>query len=61
MVRLTINATFFLLDYCYEHYRLFEISNVWLYWIVLILAQDLLYWLLHTTAIRYTLVKVSRP
>ena len=50
IVNLTMKtATFFLLDYCYEHYRLFEISNVWLYWIVLILAQDLLYWMLHTT------------
>lgn len=40
-------ATFFLLDYCYQ-FRLFEISNVWVYWIVLILAQDFLYWFLHT-------------
>lgn len=40
-------ATFFLLDYCYQ-FRFFEIKNVWLYWIVLILAQDFLYWFLHT-------------
>lgn len=40
-------ATFFLLDYCYQ-FRLFEIKNVWLYWIVLILVQDFLYWFLHT-------------
>lgn len=40
-------ATFFLLDYCYQ-FRLFEIKNVWLYWVVLILAQDFLYWFLHT-------------
>ncbi|MCZ4245087.1 sterol desaturase family protein [Pedobacter punctiformis] len=40
-------ATFFLLDYCYQ-FRLFQISNVWAYWIVLILAQDFLYWFLHT-------------
>ena len=40
-------ATFFLLDYCYQ-FRLFEISNFWLYWVVLILAQDFLYWFLHT-------------
>lgn len=44
----TKTATFFLLDYCY-HFRLFEIKNVFLYWTVLILAQDLLYWVLHTT------------
>ena len=40
-------ATFFLLDYCYQ-FRLFEIKNIWWYWIVLILAQDFLYWFLHT-------------
>jgi len=40
-------ATFFLLDYCYQ-FRLFEISNIWVYWIVLVLAQDFLYWFLHT-------------
>jgi sterol desaturase/sphingolipid hydroxylase (fatty acid hydroxylase superfamily) len=40
-------ATFFLLDYCYQ-FRLFQIDNVWLYWIVLILGQDFLYWFLHT-------------
>ncbi|RZJ90857.1 MAG: sterol desaturase family protein, partial [Chryseobacterium sp.] len=41
-------ATFFLLNYCYQ-FRLFEIHNVWIYWTVLILGQDFLYWLLHTT------------
>lgn len=40
-------ATFKLLEYCYQ-FRLFEISNFWLYWIVLILTQDFLYWFLHT-------------
>lgn len=40
-------ATFFLLSYCYQ-FRWFQIQNVWLYWIVLILAQDFLYWFLHT-------------
>ena len=40
-------ATFFLLEYCYQ-FRLFQIPNFWLYWIVLILAQDFLYWFLHT-------------
>ncbi len=41
-------ATFYLLDYCYQ-FRFFEIHNTWLYWILLVLAQDLLYWFLHTT------------
>lgn len=40
-------ATFKLLEYCYQ-FRLFEISNFWLYWTVLILTQDFLYWFLHT-------------
>jgi len=44
----TKTATFFLLDYCYQ-FRLFEIKNVFVYWVVLILAQDLLYWILHTS------------
>jgi len=39
-------ATFLLLDYGYR-FRLFQIGNVWAYWIVLVLAQDLLYWCLH--------------
>lgn len=42
-------GTFMLLDYVYRHHRLFQISNIYFYWIVLILAQDLLYWLLHYT------------
>lgn len=42
-------GTFFLLHYVYLHYRLFQINNVILYWLVLILAQDLLYWVLHYT------------
>lgn len=41
-------ATFFVLQFCYQ-FRLFEIKNVWVYWIVLVLAQDLLYWCLHTS------------
>ena len=44
----TKTATFFILQFCYG-YRLFQISNIWLYWIVLVLAQDLLYWCLHTS------------
>jgi len=46
---LTKAGTFMLLQYCYVHYRLFQISNSLVYWIVLILAQDFLYWFLHYT------------
>ena len=42
-------GTFMLLDYVYRHHRLFQITNVYLYWIVLILVQDFLYWVLHYT------------
>jgi len=42
-------GTFFLLQYVYLHHRLFHIANTVVYWIVLILAQDLLYWVLHYT------------
>jgi sterol desaturase/sphingolipid hydroxylase (fatty acid hydroxylase superfamily) len=42
-------STFILLEYIYRHHRLFQISNVYLYWIVLVLAQDFLYWVLHYT------------
>ncbi len=41
-------GTFIILDYVYD-FRLFQIENVFLYWLVLILAQDFLYWVLHTT------------
>lgn len=44
----TKTATFFLLNYCYQ-FRLFEIKNLFVYWVVLVLAQDLLYWVLHTS------------
>ncbi|QNK61678.1 sterol desaturase family protein [Pedobacter sp. PAMC26386] len=44
----TKTATFFLLNYCYQ-FRLFEIKNIFVYWVVLVLAQDLLYWILHTS------------
>ncbi|MES2419221.1 MAG: sterol desaturase family protein [Bacteroidota bacterium] len=48
LVNLTMKtATFFLLDYFYQ-FRIFEIKNVAVYWIILILAQDFLYWFLHT-------------
>lgn len=46
---LTKAGTFMLLQYFYLHYRIFQISNTLVYWIVLILAQDFLYWLLHYT------------
>lgn len=39
-------ATFFLLEYCFR-FKLFQISNSWVYWITLILVQDFLYWFLH--------------
>ncbi|MXV52042.1 sterol desaturase family protein [Pedobacter sp. HMF7647] len=39
-------ATFFVLDYFYQ-FRFFEIQNVVLYWFVLVIAQDFLYWALH--------------
>lgn len=44
----TKTATFFLLNYCYQ-FRLFEIKNIFVYWVVLVLVQDLLYWVLHTS------------
>ncbi|RAJ37354.1 sterol desaturase family protein [Pedobacter cryoconitis] len=44
----TKTATFFLLNYCYQ-FHLFEIKNLFVYWVVLVLAQDLLYWVLHTS------------
>lgn len=40
-------ASFLLLDYCYRNFRLFVIPNVFLYWAVLVIMQDFLYWLLH--------------
>jgi sterol desaturase/sphingolipid hydroxylase (fatty acid hydroxylase superfamily) len=43
------SGTFLLLDYCYRRYRILEISNAYLYWALLILLQDFLYWLLHAT------------
>lgn len=42
-------GTFMLLQYFYLHYRLFHITNTIIYWIVLVLAQDFLYWVLHYT------------
>ena len=39
-------ATFFVLDYAW-HFRLFEIKNAAIYWFVLVVVQDFLYWVLH--------------
>lgn len=39
-------STFFILDFAWN-YRFFVIGNFWLYWIVLVIVQDLLYWVLH--------------
>lgn len=38
--------TFSILSYAWQ-YRLFEIRNVAAYWIILVIAQDFLYWVLH--------------
>ncbi|MDB5129360.1 sterol desaturase family protein [Mucilaginibacter sp.] len=46
---LAINgSTFFILNFAY-HFRFFQISNVVLYWFVLVVVQDFLYWVLHYT------------
>ncbi|WP_316817776.1 sterol desaturase family protein [Pedobacter nyackensis] len=50
LVNVTTKAgTFMLLEYVYRYHRLFQITNIYLYWLVLILAQDFLYWVLHYT------------
>lgn len=50
VVNVTTKAgTFMLLEYVYRYHRLFQITNIYLYWLVLVLAQDLLYWVLHYT------------
>src|SRR3984885_2983781 len=40
--------TFFILDYAWQ-FRLFEIKNVIAYWVILVIVQDFLYWVLHYT------------
>jgi sterol desaturase/sphingolipid hydroxylase (fatty acid hydroxylase superfamily) len=40
--------TFFVLSFCYR-FRLFQISNGVVYWVVLLVLQDFLYWVLHYT------------
>lgn len=48
-MNLAVNGTAFgMLHFTYQ-YRLFQISNFWLYWVVLVVAQDFLYWVLHYT------------
>jgi len=39
-------STFFILDYAW-HFRLFEIRNALAYWLILVVLQDFLYWVLH--------------
>jgi len=39
-------STFFALDYAW-HFRLFEIKNAIAYWLILVVVQDFLYWVLH--------------
>src|ERR1700744_847785 len=41
-------TTFFILDYVWQ-FRLFEIKNIIAYWVVLVVVQDFLYWVLHYT------------
>lgn len=49
LLNLVVNgSTFFLLSYAYQ-FRLFQINNAVLYWFVLVILQDLLYWVLHYT------------
>jgi sterol desaturase/sphingolipid hydroxylase (fatty acid hydroxylase superfamily) len=41
-------STFVILSFTYQ-YRLFQIHNIYLYWFVLVVVQDFLYWVLHCT------------
>jgi sterol desaturase/sphingolipid hydroxylase (fatty acid hydroxylase superfamily) len=41
-------STFVILTLTYQ-YRLFQIHNVYLYWFLLVVVQDFLYWVLHYT------------
>ncbi|MFD0794376.1 sterol desaturase family protein [Mucilaginibacter litoreus] len=48
-LNLTVNSsTFFMLHFVWQ-YRLFQIHNTFFYWLVLVVAQDFLYWVLHYT------------
>ena len=52
IMNLAVNgSTFILLSFVYR-YRIFQISNVILYWFVLVVVQDFLYWVLHYTGHR---------
>ncbi|MDB5136101.1 MAG: sterol desaturase family protein [Mucilaginibacter sp.] len=47
MLNVTVKgSTFFILNYAYQ-FRLFEIKNRAVYWVVLVVIQDFLYWVLH--------------
>ena len=47
LLNLAINGTaFFILSYFYR-FRVLTIGNTVLYWVVLVVAQDFLYWVLH--------------
>ena len=49
LLNLIVKAgTFFMLDYAHQ-FRLFQLQNAVAYWVVLIIAQDFLYWVLHYT------------
>nr|WP_067053641.1 sterol desaturase family protein [Mucilaginibacter sp. L294] len=49
LLNLAVNGSmFFLLSYAYQ-FRLFQINNAVLYWFVLVVVQDFLYWVLHYT------------
>jgi sterol desaturase/sphingolipid hydroxylase (fatty acid hydroxylase superfamily) len=39
-------STFFILNYAWQ-FRLFEIKNAIAYWVILVVVQDFLYWVLH--------------
>src|SRR5471030_1082821 len=49
LLNLAVNGgSFLVLNYFYG-FRLFQISNPFIYWITLVVVQDFLYWVLHYT------------
>ena len=49
VLNLCVNgSTFFILSFAYK-FRLFQINNAIVYWLVLVIVQDFLYWVLHYT------------
>lgn len=47
LINLAVNgSTFFILSFAYR-FRFFEIKNGIIYWVVLVILQDFLYWALH--------------